>query len=86
MPTPRICQISDEIFGGFEVIIDLDYFYSLAEIAQHVKTTLTNSLQRLRLEALVHKIQKKNFHIHDKNFCQLRNMSNDAILYVCGHC
>ncbi len=86
MPTPRICQISDEIFGGFEMIIDLDYFYSLDEIAQHVKTTLTNSLQRLHLETLVNQIKNKRFHIHDKNFCQLRNMQNDAILYVCGHC
>ena len=86
MPTPRVCQISDEIFGGFEMVIDLDYFYSLDEIAQHVKTTLTNSLQRLHLVTLVNQIKNKQFHIHDKNFCQLRNMQNDAILYICGHC
>jgi len=86
MPTPRICQISDEDFGGFEVIIDIDYFYSLDEISAHIKNTLIVALQRLRLEALTHKAQAKNFHIHDKNFCQLRNMDNNAILYVCGHC
>ena len=86
MPTPRVCQISDDTFGGFEVVIDLDYFYTLDEISAFIKTTLINSLKRVHLEVLVNTAKNKKLHIHDKNFCQLRNMNADDILYVCGHC
>jgi len=86
MPTPRICQISDDTFGGFEMIVDIDFFYTSDEIVQHVKNTLISSLERLHLPILVQQAQNKNLHIHDINFCQIHSMENNAILYVCGHC
>ncbi len=49
MPTPRTCKISDECFGGFTIIIDLDYYHSLEAIAHYVKGVLVSSLRRLNL-------------------------------------
>ena len=59
MPTPRVCQISDDTFGGFEVVIDLEYFYTLDVISAFIKTTLINYLKRVHLEVLVNNAKNK---------------------------
>ena len=86
MPTPRICQISDCDFGGFNIVLDLDYYYSLEEISKYVKNSLVRSLGRLSLTCLVEKANAKRLHIHDKKFSEIRSMQSQDILYVCGHC
>jgi len=86
MPTPRTCEISDEFFGGFNIIIDLDYYHSLEDIANYVKNALISSLKRLHLDSLATKAENKKFHIHDKNLLQIHNMPNNTVIWVCGHC
>ena len=48
MPNPRKCSISDDLFSGFEIIIDMDYYDSLQEIVDYVKSCLIKSLTKLR--------------------------------------
>ena len=86
MPTPRTCEISDECFGGFTIIIDLDYYHSLEAIAHYVKGVLVSSLSRLNLVSLAAKAENKKFHIHDKNLLQIHNMPDNTVIWVCGHC
>ena len=86
MPSPVTCQISDCDFGGFNIVIDIDYYYNLEEISAYVKTKLVSSLERLNLTCLIDKAKNKKLHIHDKKLSEIRNMNNAEILYVCGHC
>jgi hypothetical protein len=86
MPLPRICKVSDNDFGGFNIIIDLDYYYSIEEISQYIKEKLVNSLKRINLNQLVYKATNKKFHIHDKTMADAIAMGPNDILYVCGHC
>ena len=86
MPRVRKCQISDEDFGGFQIFVDIDYYYNTREIADYVKNKLCCSLNKLHLGQLSYKVKNKNFHIHDKCIHDIRREKDDAIIYVCGHC
>ena len=86
MPTTRMCQISDETFGGFQINVDLDYYYDTSEVANYVREKLIGSLEKLHLGQLVVRAREKNFHIHDYDIYDLRKSKNDKIIYICAHC
>ena len=86
MPLPRICKMSDEDFGGFNIVIDLDYYYSVEEISQYIKDKLVSSLERINLDCLVHKAKNKKFHIHNKTLAEAIMIAPNDTLFVCGHC
>lgn len=86
MPNPQKCSISDDLFSGFEVIIDMDYYDSLQEIVDYVKSCLIKSLTKLKLEYIIKKVNEKNFHIHDRSIGQILLNNNDSTIWVCGHC
>ena len=86
MPTPRVCQISDELFGGFQISVDIDYYYDTDEIATYVKNMLIGSLSKIHLGSLSHTAKNKNFHIHDKTIYNLRQAEQTEIIYICCHC
>ena len=86
MPKPRKCCISDDMFSGFEIVIDLDFYNSLEEIVDYVITHLINSLNKFKLEILGTQAKQKDFHIHDITISQLLLNGDDSIIWVCGHC
>ena len=86
MPCSRTCQISDESFGGFKIIVDLDYYYNTKEIADYVKSKLIASLTKLHLGQLVVSAKNKNFHIHDKDIYDLRKSAQTHTVWICAHC
>ena len=86
MPCTKICQISDELFGGFQIVIDLDFYYNTQEIADYVKEKLIASFKKLHLGQLVVSVNDKKFHIHDKDIYDLRKGKIDEIIWVCAHC
>lgn len=86
MPTARTCQISDEIFGGFQISVDIDYYYDTNEIANYVKQKLISALSNIHLGQLINTAKDKCFHIHDKDIYDLRRTTSSEIIYVCGHC
>lgn len=86
MPSPRLCQISDELFGGFQISVDIDYYYDTNEIAAYVKNALIGSLSKIHLGSLSHIAKNKHFHIHDKDIYNLRQAGPNVIIYICCHC
>lgn len=86
MPCPRKCQISDELFGGFQIIVDLDFYYNTKELADYVKDKLIASFNKLHLGQLVVSVKNKNFHIHDKDIYDLRRGKKEDIIWICAHC
>ncbi len=86
MPTSRKCQISDETFGGFQIIVDLDFYYDTKELCKYVKEKLVSSLNKLHLGQLTFRAKEKNFHIHDKDIYDLRRYTENEIIYICAHC
>ena len=86
MPRSRKCQISDETFGGFQLIVDLDFYYDTKEVCEYVREKLIGSLNKLHLGQLSVQAKQKIFHIHDKDIYDLRRQGDNDIIYVCGHC
>ena len=86
MPRSRKCQISDETFGGFQLIVDLDFYYNTKEVCEYVREKLIGSLNKLHLGQLSVQAKQKNFHIHDKDIYDLRKGGENDIIYVCAHC
>lgn len=86
MPNTRTCQISDEIFGGFQITVDIDYYYNTKELADYVAERLIASLKNIHLGQLVITANNKNFHIHDYDIYDLRKRKSTDIIYICAHC
>ena len=79
-------KISDELFQGYEVVLDLDYYESMEEICAQVVQTLTTHLELHKFEILLDKLKQKNFDIHDETFGNILLKSQDEIVWVCTHC
>ena len=79
-------KISDELFQGYEVVLDLDYYESMEEICAQVVRTLTTHLELHKFEILLDKLKQKKFDIHDETFGNILLKSQDEIVWVCTHC
>ena len=79
-------KISDEIFSGYEVKLDLDYFETIDEICKQVTETLKCHLKLHNFEVLLEKLKEKNFHIHDEEFGSILLKSENEVVWVCSHC
>ena len=80
-----LCEISCEIFGGFQTQIDLNYMESKNDICNQVKRTLITTLQTNNLTSLVHKATNINFHIHDLEFGQILLKHENDKIWICNH-
>jgi hypothetical protein len=81
----RICKISDDLFSGFTVVVDISYHDNIDKIAKYAKDVLVYYMEKEKLEILVVKANEKQFHIHDIPMSDI--ISNvDEIIWVCGHC
>ena len=78
-------KISDALFQGFEVTLDLDYFDSLEKICQQVKQTLMCHLETYHFEILISKLKQKDFHIHDNQIATILIMNEKDTVWVCCH-
>ena len=59
---------SSEIFGGYEVYIDLNYCNSLDDIVNVYHENLLGFLNQYNLKELVTKLKQCKFHIHNFTF------------------
>lgn len=85
MVNKRLFIISDDVFGGYRIDVDIDEYNDLSEIVNFVVVNLCISLKNLNLEVLVRKCGEVNFHIHDVTFVEIL-MEENRDFYVCGHC
>ena len=81
----RTCKISDDLFFGFTVIVDISYHDNIDKMAKYVKDVLVYYMEKEKLEILVEKANEKRFHIHDVPMSDIVSNS-DKTIWVCGHC
>lgn len=82
----KIIQISDELFWGYNMIIDINDYSSFEELGLAMKKNLINFLNTHNLQLLKEKAELLNLHNH--NFEKYEDIynTNDDIIYLCGHC
>ena len=79
-------SISNELFNGFNEIINIYEFSSFKELIEYIKNKLISHLTILNLNNLIEKAKLLNLHCHDYNFySELLNDSNVNIIYLCDH-
>ena len=86
MPNICIFKVSDVLFQGFEILLDLDYYDSNEEICNQMKQSLIGFLENHNFEVLVLKAQDLNLHIHDVEFGTILLADEDDEVWVCGGC
>lgn len=81
------CQISDPIWWGYNIIINLDRFYNLEGIIEYVLDNLESTLKSLNLLPQAEFLQKvrKDFHIHNMTFEQILTIDSNETIYICRH-
>jgi len=82
----KILQISDKLFWGFNISVNLDFFNSIDDLASLIKTELLlflikNNLLNLRDEANKLKLHNHNY----KEYKELYD-TDEEIIYFCNHC
>lgn len=82
----KIIQISDELFWGYNMIIDINDYSSFEKLGLAMKKDLINFLNTHNLQLLKEKAELLNLHNH--NFEKYEDIynTNDDIIYLCGHC
>ena len=80
--------ISDEVFTGFEAMIDLDEVQSIDGIIKDILNKAIAALKENKFNNLVHILQNKasGFHVHDFSFCDILISRPTDVFYVCSHC
>lgn len=86
MVNKRKFIISDDLFSGFEIIVDLDEHESLIDIINTITNALLTILKEKKLNILSQKLELINFHIHNYNFADILLSEPDTIFYICNHC
>ncbi len=78
--------ISDDLFQGYTVVLDIDYYDNNEQLCEQIITTLKNHLKLHNFETLFLKLIEKKFHIHDVTFGEICLMSQEQVVWVCSHC
>jgi hypothetical protein len=86
MPNTKKCNVSDELFSGFTIDVDLDYYYNTDELCKYVQDRLISSLDNVNLTGLASIAKQKKFHIHDKDIYKLRVLKSEEVVWICSHC
>jgi len=80
-----IVQLTDDIFFGFKIKINIDNFKSVFDICNYVKNKLIELLEENNFELLLDRANRMKLHIHNyKNIHEIKNNEN-SILYVCSN-
>lgn len=80
-------QISDPIWWGYNLDVNITYFNNLDDIINYVINNLEVTLKSLNLlpqYELLQKVRSK-FHIHNFSYENLLNNKNNDIIYICRH-
>ena len=80
-------QISDPIWWGYNMNIDLDDYYNLDDIIKFVLNSLNGTLRSLNLLLQAEFLErvKKEFHIHSYSFEDILTFKENEIVYICRH-
>ena len=80
-------QISDPIWWGYNMNIDLDDYYNLDDIIEFVLNSLNGTLRSLNLLLQAEFLErvKKEFHIHSYSFEDILTFEQSETVYICRH-
>ena len=80
-------QISDPIWWGYNLEIELDDFFNLNDIIDFVLENLQATLTSLNLLPQAEMLQKvkKEFHIHGLEFKDIIEKNDNDTIYICRH-
>ena len=80
-------QISDPVWWGYNLDVELENFFNLQDIIDYVIDNLNATLRSLNLLPQAEFLEKvrKDFHIHNYNFENILTLEKDEIVYICRH-
>ena len=82
----KILQISDKLFWGFNISVELDFYNSIDELANIIKKELILFLNDNNLLNLKEEAEKLNLHNHYYTKYEELYDTNEKIIYFCSHC
>jgi hypothetical protein len=82
----RNFEISDEIFGGYMLELEISNFNSKQDICNIIINSLKNILISSGLTTLAGEVDRKKFHIHDITMEDIRTGYENQKFWVCGFC
>jgi hypothetical protein len=80
----RKFKLSCKYFAGFTCTVDLDNHDCMETIITEIKKKLACILKQYRLEILVDKLNKTEYHYHDYTFAD--TLIKEHTFYICSHC
>jgi hypothetical protein len=80
-------QISDPIWWGYNIDINLDNYYNLDNIIEYILDNLNVTLRSLNLLPQAEFLEKvkKDFHIHNYRFEDILTFKENETVYICRH-
>lgn len=75
-------QVSDEIFWGYKITLDIDFFNNEKDLIKIVKEDMKLFFKKFNLIMLSEKLDYIEFHIPNLNNIK---QSNNQIIYICSH-
>jgi hypothetical protein len=82
----KILQISDKLFWGFNMIVDISNYSSFDDLSELIKKDLLLFLNRNNLLNLALEAEKLRLHNHNYDNYNDLYKSNDDVIYFCSHC
>lgn len=82
----KIIQISDRLFWGYNMIVNLDNYTSFDELCMIIKNDLLSFLHKNNLMVLKEEAEKLNLHTHNFDKYEDLYKTNEDVIYLCSHC
>lgn len=82
----KIIQISDKLFWGYNMIVNLDNYISFDELCLVIKQDLLSFLHKNNLMFLKEEAEKLNLHTHNFDNYEDLYKTNENVIYLCNHC
>ena len=86
MSNIKTFKVSDKLFQGYTVNMDLNYYETVDDISTEVKNRLIQKLEENNFEILAEEAKKRNFHIHDFDIAVILIADKEVEFWVCSHC
>jgi len=82
----KIIQVSDDIFWGFNIIVDLNDYKTIDELGNLLKSELIDFLRKHNLLNLLDRAKNIDFHQHLYTSYEELDRNDYDIIYFCGDC
>ena len=76
-------QVSDPLFWGYQITLDIDSIYTSTDIIEILKNDMIDYFKNKNLELLIQELISIHFHV--KNINIIKNNPNEDIIYICNH-